>query len=257
VTLMKKRFWVTQTLCAAFVGCLSAPIEAAPVTGQGRWETSLLPRDWAGNGSGIDAYYDPLFDITWLADANFAQTSGFDDNGRMTFAQASDWVSGLTLFGGTGWRLPTLSPLNGSSFDTSFSTDGSTDLGSARTGIGWGTFSEMGFMHYVHLGNGASPTLSGSLVNTGPFSNLIDDFYWTDTIFSTRFSGELAWEFNFSSGRQFPEPPVVESRAWAVHPGDLIGPAAAPIPLPGSLWLLGSAVAGIATWARRPRSRAG
>lgn len=52
------------------------------------------------------AYYDDVADLTWLADANYAQTSGYDANGRMTWADANAWAAGLEVAGVTGWRLP-------------------------------------------------------------------------------------------------------------------------------------------------------
>ena len=40
-------------------------------------EAALIDR---GNG----LLYDPDLDITWLADGNYAKTSGYDDDGKMT-----------------------------------------------------------------------------------------------------------------------------------------------------------------------------
>jgi len=39
------------------------------------------------------AYYDTEADLTWLADANYAQTSGYDADGLMTWQQSMDWSS--------------------------------------------------------------------------------------------------------------------------------------------------------------------
>jgi hypothetical protein len=215
----------------------------ACIEGQGSWQRSLQPRDFGNDGS-IDAYYDPYLDLTWLADANFAQTSGFDADGRMNFTQANTWASGLTLFGGSDWRLPTLTPVNDTAtLNFGFSNNGSTDQGTAKTGVGWGEDSELGYMYYVHLGNkgfyvpnDANP---GSIVeqsgfgpsNTGPFANLLADFYWTDESF-----GSGAWNFGFNDGFQNLNFQFEDFRAWAVHSGDLIGPPAAPepqnVPLP-------------------------
>lgn len=33
--------------------------------------------------------YDSVQNITWLADANYAKTSGYDDDGRMTWGEAN------------------------------------------------------------------------------------------------------------------------------------------------------------------------
>jgi hypothetical protein len=235
----------------AALACISLPLSAsaAPVPGQGSWETSLQPRLVGGE---VVAWYDTVLDITWLADANFAQTSGFDDDGLMTFSQANAWAAGLDLFGGSEWRLPTLSPVNGVAFDLTFSNNGSTDLGTARTGVGWGTASEMGYMFYVHLGNlgfctpnDASPGIcapqaGGGLSNTGPFANLLlDTGHWTDTAFvDTASASTLAWGFAFDFGFQADDAGEdIDAAAWAVHAGDLIGsppmpePQAVPLPV--------------------------
>ena len=57
--------------------------QSAAVSGQGTWETTLQARDVDANGV-VDAYYDTVLDITWLADANYVQTSGYDADGKMT-----------------------------------------------------------------------------------------------------------------------------------------------------------------------------
>lgn len=38
--------------------------------------------------------YDDVLNITWLQDANYAQTSGYDANGRMEWSAAGDRRSG-------------------------------------------------------------------------------------------------------------------------------------------------------------------
>ncbi len=218
---------------------------------QGIWRHSLLARDWAGNGVGVDAYYDPILNLTWLADADFAQTSGHAAHGLMNWSAANAWAGGLTLFGGTDWRLPTVTPVDGTAnFNTAFSTNGSTDWGTARTDQGWGGHSEMGFMYYVHLGNRGFWLPDGTFVqsgwglqNTGPFRNLIPEWYWSDRPIGS--SG--AWGFSFNDGFQNGAGQGSSDRAWAVHPGDLL------IPLPGALWLMGSALVGVVAGARRRR----
>lgn len=62
----------------------------------------------AATAGGMDyqAYYDDVADLTWLADANYAQTSGVDADGRMGWTSAKNWAAGLNIGGVTGWRLP-------------------------------------------------------------------------------------------------------------------------------------------------------
>jgi len=114
--------------------------------------------------------YDDVLDITWLQDTNYALTNGDDNDGMMDWYEANDWAAGLSYYDAVrdvtydDWRLPTLSPIDGSSvFNTTNSNDGTTDQGYARTTTdgsdgGWrdnsGTpVSELGYMFYVNLAN--------------------------------------------------------------------------------------------------------
>ncbi len=55
--------------------------------------------------------YDDCLDITWLGDANYAQTSGYDSDGLMNWGQADAWALQLDYVGHTDWRLATLDEL--------------------------------------------------------------------------------------------------------------------------------------------------
>ncbi len=63
--------------------------------------------------AGGSAYYDTATNLTWVADANLASTSGYDLNGSMTWTQSVGWIASLNAqSGGQGylgtndWRLP-------------------------------------------------------------------------------------------------------------------------------------------------------
>ena len=58
-------------MCAVVFSVITLPSQAALV--------SVL---------GGRAYYDNVANLTWLADANAAKTSGYDADGRMTWADA-------------------------------------------------------------------------------------------------------------------------------------------------------------------------
>jgi len=95
------------------------------------------------------AYYDTEADLTWLADANYARTSGFDPDGIMSWVDANVWAAGLDFNGDTvpdGWRLATSDTCGGYNC----------------------TGSEMGNLYYNVLGNSY-----GRLTNTGPFINIV------------------------------------------------------------------------------------
>ena len=104
-------------------------------------------------GNGL--IYDSVLNITWLQDAQYAQTSGYDGDGIFNWNDAETWVNQLNYMGVTGWRLPTLTPVNGTSFNSNFTYDGSTDYsynisypGGASAGF---TGNELAYMYFVNL----------------------------------------------------------------------------------------------------------
>lgn len=151
--------------------------------------------------TGVLLVYDDDRDITWLRDAG--------SRGRMTLAEAQAFATELNngnFGGGTGWRLPT-ADLSGAGCTLSF-------------GEGFGcTGSELGHVYYVELGNVAG----GPLSNRGPFVDLQNDIYWTQTIDG---QGD-AFVFNFFNGFQTTSPVAATHYAWLVHGGRLTPPAAA------------------------------
>jgi len=51
--------------------------------------------------------YDDGLHVTWLADADFAKSSGFEMDGKLNWYDAHAWATGLTFRGYSDWRLPT------------------------------------------------------------------------------------------------------------------------------------------------------
>lgn len=247
---------------------LAGSVLAAPISGQGTWETTLKARDIGGNplASLSDAsavfYYDTALNITWLRNWNAGAGSSFDNgssttDGRMTWNNAVAWANALTVGTFDDWRLPTVGPSDGA-FDYNFSNNGSTDRGYAKTGTGWGTASEYGHMYYVTLGNkggctpndaspGACVTQPGfGPANTAQFSNLRSRVHWSGTEYALNAS--LAWVFGTDFGDQGLGDKGFELYAVAVRDGDL-----APIPEPVSVVLLLAGLGVLGAMARRPR----
>ena len=213
------------------------------------------------------AYYDTVLDITWLADANYARTTGYASYGLLNWVDANTFARNATVLGVTGWRLPTLSSITGgASFSLGFSNNGSTDAGYAITGQAWAgasgaVTSELGYLFYVDLlrtgrclpssadpqscaGNPAWPQN-----NKGPFAAVPGFSFWTDV----EAGASSAWSVNLASGQQAPTAKSATGMAWLVHPGDALLTAQGldPVPVPAAGWLFGSALFGWVAVARR------
>lgn len=231
---------VRTMLAVASMAVTALPTaHAASVSGQGDWQTTLHGRDLDGNAAnGDEAYYDTALDITWLADANYAQTSGYDTDGRMSWDAAQTWVAQLNVNGFTGWRLPDVKPADGSSFDYNFSYGGSAGFGYNITS----TQSELAHLYYVTLGNKGDYDASGNfqvdfgLQNSGPFSNVQPYYYWSDGSSLDRVDPNEAANFYTPSGLQNIAFKTSTFSAWAVHSGDV---AAVPEPQTYALMALG------------------
>ena len=216
-------------LSSAFAGSFVGPTHAA-----------LVGRDLNGSAGTFEAYYDTVLDVTWLADANFAQTSGYDADGRMTWQEANAWAANLSFTNGSkvydNWRLPTVMPINGVALNPGFSTDGSTDGGYNVSAPGsvfeHNVGGEMAFMFYNNLGNPGYFTVGGQwsgcyvsssntcLDNTGPFQNLQAGIYWTDLEYApNKVNG---WAFGMNDGNQYAGNFKGNGYyAWAVTSGDI------------------------------------
>lgn len=176
--------------------------------------------------------YDDVLDITWLKDANYAQTSNHDADGRMTWTNAVAWADDLVYGGYSDWRLPTTNTGPTSNCSSNFNPGG----GFPQQYFGFNcTGSEMGHMFYNNMGaTSGSSILSGSnAANLALFTNVQSGVYWSGTEYAPDTSN--AWVFNAPfGGSQGSVSKPNEFYAWAVRPGD-VGRA----PEPGSLALLG------------------
>ena len=208
--------------------------DPATVNNQGTWETTLQGRDLDGDITDFEGWYDNVLDITWLADASYIETSGYDDDGWVQWDDALAWIAHLNataLYGYTGWRLPTIGPINGVNITYETTYDGTTDRTYNATAPGTlyagSTVTEMSHLYFNSLGNIALYEFDGTprsagygVTNTGPFSNLRQAGYWYDLEYALDTNG--AWKFDFRFGYQDPDPKFVTNySAWAVHSGDI------------------------------------
>jgi hypothetical protein len=252
------KFHLRSAVTALFVvaSCAAPLAQAATVSGQGTWETTLQGRDLDGNLTTFEAYYDTDLNITWLANANYAGTV-------MSWPTANAWAAGLNPYGSgiTGWRLPTVIDKDGPDADA-LGNDGcyyaysGTDCGyNVDTATG-----EMAHLFYATLGNKAYYSTTGTaaqpgwgLTNTGPFA-LQAGYYWSATEYAPG-TGD-AWFFHFNYGNQVYFPKANEVPAWAVHSGDVGAPSdlgASTVPVPATLWLFGSGLIGLLGMSRKRR----
>jgi len=196
--------------------------------------------------------YDDVLDVTWLQDANYAQTSGYDSDGKMTWEDAKAWADNLEYYDSvrnvtwTDWRLPHTLPVNGSTYNYTFNSDGSTDRGyniSASGSAYPGSIgSEMSYMYYNNLNNlgwydiyGNRPQPGWSNIpnasfnsggSSGPlvsFQNLQAYIYWSGTDYTP--DPNYPWSYKFDLGDQVGGKYQHASTfyAWAVRDGDVSG----------------------------------
>lgn len=207
--------------------------------------------------------YDDVLNVTWLQDANYAETSGYcsvSGNcayswGVMTAAQANTWASNLVYHDSAngqdyvGWQLASNSPVKGSTWNINYSADGSTDDGYNITSPN----SMLSYMYYVNLGlkgavapNGWSQFNYGVLGtggiggehNIGLVKNLYSYDYWSGSVYAE----ENPWYFSTRYGFQSYDASGNLKFAWAVQMGDI---AAVPEPETYAVLLAGLGLIGV------------
>lgn len=187
--------------------------------------------------NGHEGVYDDVLDITWLADANYAQTSGFDVDGRITWTAAEAFIADLNTnryLNITSWRQASASPEGCRGYQCGNQTTYTED--------------ELGYHYYQNLGaiDNGGMTNGSNTAYLNLFTNIQDNLYWTGTEVSPGSSS--AFIFLTTIGFQTTNGKISDRYVWVVAPGNV---AANAVPVPAAVWLFGSALIGLAGLARQ------
>jgi hypothetical protein len=175
-----------------------------------------LPGTPPATGKGLEVnpggqtVYDPVAEVTWLADANLAakQTfgvAGINPDGSMQHSAAVEWIAAMNkadrgrgYLGQTNWQLPdTVQP------------DPSCSIGGKGTTGYDCTASPMGELFYKQLGlRRGESVVAAPDIKVGPFHNIQPYLYWAceaETAISVCQANGPAdgFEWNFSFGNGF------------------------------------------------------
>ena len=166
----------------------------------------------AANGNGLQVnpggqtVYDPLTNITWLANANLAASNAFGlppctdpltpvlcvaADGAMTYTSASQWIANMnaaSYLGQANWQLPAI--------------DGSCPGYNCG-----GTLNPMGNLFYTQLGFTKGMTVPVPDISVGGFHNFQPYLYWSCGGATIQSACEVAppapnfeWSYSFGSG---------------------------------------------------------
>lgn len=160
---------------------------------------------------GGQTVYDPLSNVTWLANANLAATNTFglatckvpgtpkfcvNQDGAMNSDSAAQFISNMNAYNGSGylgqthWQLPTVDP----GCDVSF--------------ICIATDTPFQDLFYSQLGlSPGAPVVPAPNIAVGPFHNIQPYLYWecgSDTVVSAcKYNAAPGFEWSFSFGNGF------------------------------------------------------
>ena len=193
--------------------------------GLGTANATLIDR-----GGGL--IYDTALNVTWMQDAQYSITSGFNPFGRLNWQTANTWAASVAYYDSVrgvtwdDWRLPqTINSASSLGYDT---TGMSSELAHLY-------YTDLGYApNYAHDRFAPAPTSS----NYNPFINLAYRGYWSAT--ASDYPGQ-AWMFHMHFGSTELNGAGDEQRVWLLRDGDVAG---ASVPEPGAaglfaLWLAG------------------
>lgn len=169
--------------------------------------------------------YDDVLDVTWLQDANYAMTSGYDSDGLMTWEQASNWATALVFSGYGDWRLPEI--IYGQSYSSEMQSLYRSLLGPAQ---------QQGGLNTLATNHNDSYDL---------FDNITPTLFWLSD--PTNYVTQIRYPVvDMTDGTQFDAFQGNTLRAWAVRDGDV-----ATVPEPATWAMLLAGLGLIAAGVRR------
>ncbi len=115
--------------------------------------------------------------------------------------------------------------------------------------------SEMGHLFYVELGNNGRYDTDNNeqteygLKETGDFDNLVEGWYWSGTKYSAYTAQNIYWDFDTSDGNQSNANDFWDDNGIALRTGQVSA-----VPVPGTIWLFGFGLTGLAAGLRKKRN---
>ena len=180
-------------------------------------------------GNGL--IYDTVLDITWLQDANYAQTSGYDDDGKMTWYEATVWADQLVYEGFDDWRLASINISAGTPIGTIDSFSSLINCYEETEEVC--RDNEYGYMFLYNLGGWVGDNLTGNQTSlSGVELNNIQFGYWSNDQYYDFYE---AFVFFFSGGGMIYDGKTSHWAAWAVRAGDIDDPSCSIPEKPGEL----------------------
>jgi hypothetical protein len=203
-----------------------------------------LPGTPAVSGKGLQVnpggqtIYDPVADVTWLADANLAATQRFgvssiNPDGSMQHTTAVQWITamntanrGAGYLGRTGWEMPPSEP-------TGCSSKGLSGYGC--------TGSKMGELFYdqLKLHQGESVVVTPD-VHVGPFHDIQPYLYWSCQGDSSQSPCQktgpapgFEWSFSFGDGFEGTDVLANDLYVMVYYPAPSPPPGPHPVPRGG------------------------